>query len=210
MQTITQNDIFPLLDAASQIMQQNRDFLIDLDGKVGDGDLGLTMTKAFAAAAEYASANPGVPGTVLMRSGMAIAKAAPSTMGTLMATGFMRGGKALGDTAELGTGEYLTFWQAFLQGLMERGKAQRNDKTLIDALAPAVDALEAASAGGLSLEEAAKAALAGAEQGLENTKNMVAKHGKAACFGEKGLGLQDAGATVIVLLMRSWTDLICA
>jgi dihydroxyacetone kinase-like protein len=199
MDSIVKADLAPLFASFRDVFVAERDQLIELDGKVGDSDLGLTMNKAFVAAYESVSGNSADPvGRTLQLAGMAMAKAAPSTMGTLLASGFMRGGKALEGNAAIGTAEMSLFWSAFLAGVSERGKAKRGDKTLIDVLAPIAEAF--AAAGDASLAAACASAAEAAARGLEATKGMIAQHGKAACFQEKTLGLQDAGATVGFLL----------
>jgi phosphoenolpyruvate---glycerone phosphotransferase subunit DhaL len=112
MDRLTSKDVVEFLAHLGSVMAGQRDALIELDGKVGDSDLGLTMSKGFAAAAAALQAAPvgEAPGKLLGRAGMALAKAAPSTMGTLMATGFMRGGKAVEGAEALGTPELLKFW----------------------------------------------------------------------------------------------------
>lgn len=201
MDSIGKADLVPLFARFRDVFIAERDYLIDLDGKVGDSDLGLTMNKAFIAAYESVSANTADPvGRTLQLAGLAMAKAAPSTMGTLLATGFMRGGKALESAAAIGAAELSLFWTAFLTGVSERGKAKRGDKTLIDVLAPVAEAFAAATARQASLPAACASAAKAAAHGLEATKGMIAQHGKAACFQEKTLGLQDAGATVGFLL----------
>ena len=202
MQRIEKSQLAGLFDQLRTVFAAQRDFLIDLDGKVGDSDLGLTMNKAFTAAATSVSANVADPiGKTLQLAGMAIAKAAPSTMGTLTATGFMRGGKAIGDCASLSTSEFATFWRAYHDGVVERGKAKPGDKTLVDVLGPITLSLETSASAGVALPEALVQATEAAANALEGTKAMVAQHGKAACFQEKSLGLQDAGATVGFLII---------
>ena len=202
MQRIEKSQLAGLFEQLRTVFAAQRDFLIDLDGKVGDSDLGLTMNKAFTAAAASVSANVADPiGKTLQLAGMAIAKAAPSTMGTLTATGFMRGGKAIGDCASLSTGEFATFWRAYHDGVVERGKAKPGDKTLVDVLGPITLSLETSASAGVALPEALVQATEAAANALEGTKAMVAQHGKAACFQEKSLGLQDAGATVGFLII---------
>jgi dihydroxyacetone kinase-like protein len=142
-------------------------------------------------------------GKTLQLAGMAVAKAAPSTMGTLVATGLMRGGKALEGAQVWGTTEMSSFWAAFFKGVADRGKAQLGDKTLLDVLSPIALSLEAASSSGTDLGTALAQAAQAARDGLEATKGMVAQHGKAACFQEKTVGLQDAGATVGVLVIET-------
>lgn len=202
MQRIDKSGLAGLFDQLRAVFVAQRDFLIDLDGKVGDSDLGLTMNKAFAAAAASVGANAGDSiGRTLQLAGMAIAKAAPSTMGTLTATGFMRGGKAVGEAASMSTAEFAAFWRAYCDGVVERGKAKPGDKTLVDVLEPIAASLERACSAGIALPEALHTATEVASAALEATKSMVAQHGKAACFQEKSLGLQDAGATVGFLII---------
>ncbi|MBS1227416.1 MAG: Dak phosphatase [Proteobacteria bacterium] len=202
MEIISKSDLAGLFGQLREVFAAKRDFLIELDGKVGDSDLGLTMNKAFIAAHDSVSANVADPvGRTIQLAGMAIAKAAPSTMGTLVATGFMRGGKALEAASSIGTAQMALFWNAFLTGVIERGKAKRGDKTLIDVVAPIAEALDASAATQATLALALSNATAAATAGLEATKGMIAQHGKAACFQEKTLGLQDAGATVGLLII---------
>jgi len=211
MDVIKRTDLPGLFAAWSAVMAAHKDALIALDGVMGDGDLGLTMAAAFAAAAAevQASAEPD-PGVVLMKAGMAMAKAAPSTMGTLVGTGYMRGGKALKGRAdaELGVADLANFLRAFVDGLMDRGKARPGEKTIIDALDPAATAVEAASARGASLGEAATAMAEAAALGLEAATAMLAQHGRAAYYQEKSRGKQDPGATVGCLIVRSLADYI--
>lgn len=202
MDTISRADLAPLFASLRDVFAAQRDFLIDLDGQVGDSDLGLTMNKGFVAAHAAVAANTQDPvGRTILLAGMAIAKAAPSTMGTLVATGFMRGGKALESASTIGVTEMSMFWSAFLQGVVERGKAKAGDKTVIDVLVPVALSLAASAARQATLGEALAVAAGAAAQGLEATKAMIAQHGKAACFQEKTLGLQDAGATVGFLIV---------
>lgn len=201
-------DWIALLARLKALMEERKDFLIDLDGKVGDSDLGITMSKGFAAAAEAVAGSSDPAGKLLVRAGMAIAKAAPSTMGTLVATGFMRGGKALEGAEAAGTAELCRFWEAFLNGVLERGKAQPGDKTVVDALAPAVRALREAEAAGAPLGAALRAAAEAAEAGVEATKAMVSQRGRAAAFQEKTRGIPDAGATVGAMLLAAFRDFV--
>jgi len=199
-------DLIALLERLRSLMAAKKEFLIELDGKVGDSDLGLTMSKGFAAAADAVAGSTDPAAKLLARAGMAIARAAPSTMGTLVATGFMRGGKALEGVAAVGTPELRRFWEAFLNGILERGKAQPGDKTVIDALVPVVRSLERSEAAGEGLRAALRAAAAAAAAGVESTKDMIAQRGKAAAFQEKTRGLPDAGATVGLLLVEAFRD----
>lgn len=212
MDAISPTDLVGLFAAWRTTFAEQRAFLIALDGKVGDSDLGITMSKSFAAAAEaVAAAEAGTPiGQMLRTAGVVMAKAAPSTMGTLTATGFLRGSQALAPAGSLGVAEAASFWRAFRNGVAERGKAKLGDKTLLDVLDPIARTLEGAADRAEPLPEALSRAVAAAEEALENTKTMVAQHGKAAAFGEKAMGLQDAGATVGVLIVTTMRDFVAS
>jgi dihydroxyacetone kinase-like protein len=201
------NGIGLVLARLKQSMDDNRGRLIELDRAVGDGDLGLTMTKAFTTAEETAStASETLPGKLLIRVGMAVAQAAPSTMGTLVGTGFMRGGKAIGEAEKITVREMATFLRAFTDGIMERGKTKPGNKTIVDSLHPATVAMEKACAEGKSLTDALADATAAAEEGNEAAKQMKAQHGKAAVFQEQTIGKEDPGAYVGVLIIRGFAS----
>jgi dihydroxyacetone kinase-like protein len=204
MDTINSGNIAGLFDAFHATFQDKRDELIALDAKVGDSDLGITMNSAFEAASNTISGMANEPLSKQFKmAGAAMAKAAPSTMGTLTATGFMRGGKAIDDADAIGTLEMAVFWRAYTDGIAERGKARLGDKTVLDVLEPIATSLESSAAGNASLVEAVVAASNAAQAALETTKGLVAQHGKAAAFAEKSKGLQDAGGTVAFLLIET-------
>lgn len=208
--TLKAGELIALFNSWKMLFAEQRDYLIALDGKVGDSDLGITMSKAFSAAAEALEAEgegAGI-GKLLRTAGATMARTAPSTMGTLTATGFLRGSKSVEDTAELGTTEVAAFWRAYRNGVAERGKANVGDKTLLDVLDPIANSLERQAAANKDLCDALLETAKVAEQALESTKSMVAQHGKAAAFQEKTKGLQDAGATVGYLLIRQMADFV--
>jgi len=168
---------------------------MELDSAMGDGDLGFTMTKAFAAAQEEADkSEEKIPGKLLARLGMVIAKTSPSTMGTLVATGFMKGGKSIESYDTIGPQELVIFFEAFVRSIMERGKSVPGNKTIIDTLFPAAEALR------LSANESLVAGIIAAREaslkGLEASTKMKAQHGRAAYYQDDSVGKQDGGATV--------------
>lgn len=206
MDTLRKDAVITIMRALSELMRENKQYLIELDSAMGDGDLGLTMERAFGAGyAEIAEDAEADIGKLLMKAGMAMARAAPSTMGTLVATGFMRGGKAIAGRGEISTADLTAFFSAFVGGVMERGKARPGEKTIIDSMHPAVEALAAAKGG--DLRTALGKALAAAEAGLEASKDMVARHGRVAYYGEQSKGKQDPGATVGVLIFRGFCSI---
>jgi dihydroxyacetone kinase-like protein len=205
MASIGLSELQGIISRVRGIMEEQRDYLIKIDGEMGDGDLGITMTKAFTAADEFlASQDEGDLGKSLMQMGMQMNKAAPSTMGTLLATGFMRAGKALTGKSEVTVGDLAEAFDAFVTGLMERGKAQPGDKTIIDVLKPAAEAL--AAAGDAAPADAFAAAYEAAAEGLEKTKDMKAQHGRVAYYQEKAIGKPDPGGTAGLYIMQGFKE----
>jgi dihydroxyacetone kinase-like protein len=198
-----------MLERAAAVMAENRLVLIELDSLIGDGDLGITMEKGFAAAARTAQEQGSAgPGTIFMKAGMTMAKTVPSTMGTLMATGLMRGGKAVAEKTELSANDMKTFLSAFFQGVMDRGKANLGEKTLLDILDPAVKAMQAYT--GADVTEAWKEAEKGAAAGVQTAKALESQHGKAAVFREKTRGLEDPGGRAAYLLIKSFAETLAS
>lgn len=203
MSSLGKDDIIKILQNLKRLFNDNRDYLVELDARMGDGDLGLTMSKAFTAVYdELRDTTETDIGKILMKAGMLMAKAAPSTMGTLMGTGFMRGGKAVSGTDEISTTDLAEFFQAFVTGIMERGKAKPGEKTIIDSLKPAADTLLELK--GEDVAKALQGALRSSENGLESTKNMVAQHGRIAYYKEQSKGQKDPGATAGVILIKGF------
>ncbi len=209
MDTLAIADIRGILVRIAAIMAEKREELIRLDGAVGDGDLGLTMEKGFAAARQEAESSTDTdPGKLLVRAGMAIAKAAPSTMGTLMATGFMSGGKALQGAPSVGLAEMAAFFEAFVGGIMQRGKARPGEKTVVDVLHPASQALSEAAAAGAGLQEGFRRFQAAAATGLERSREMLAQHGRVAYYQEQSRGKEDPGAVAGSYLVQGFCDYV--
>ena len=183
-------DLRALLTRWADVMAQKRDWLIELDSVVGDSDLGLTMSDGFRAASDAANASDLADvGKLCYQAGKAMATAVPSTMGTLMASGLMNAGKVLKGMEQLTPAQEAQLFETFLDGL-----------------APAVQALaQAAQAGPIGAKEAQAAADA-AWQAFENTRGMLAKHGRMAIRGEASRELLDPGAAVAALLMKGYAE----
>lgn len=199
--------LIKLLGEMKEIMAENRDYLIQLDSIVGDGDLGLTMSDGYLAAYNaVADGQVTDAGKLLYMAGKAMSIAVPSTMGTLMASGFMQAGKVLRGKTELNDQDIIALFTAYMDGVMNRGKAEIGDKTFLDGLNPALIALKEKIAAGDSLQSAAIAAEEAAVKGFENTATMIAVHGRAATRGEQSRNLKDPGAAVAMLLMRAFAS----
>jgi dihydroxyacetone kinase-like protein len=207
METLTGQDFRQILARMADLMEREKETLGELDGVIGDGDLGLTMSRGFRAVTEtLAGLEETDVGKLLGKAGMAMSSAVPSTMGTLLATGFLRAGKAAMGKTEVDLSDLAAMLNDFVEGLIARGKAQPGDKTLIDSLHPAAAVLKAAADEGKTLAEGLNLAYQASVEGLEATKGMVSQHGKAACFQEQTLGKQDPGATVGMWLMKAFAD----
>lgn len=204
METIGYEELEAFFQGAADIFREKKEELCAMDAKMGDGDLGLTMEKGFAALPGIIRENgePGNIGKTLMKSGMKMAALVPSTMGTLMASGIMAGGKAIGAKSGIGTEELVQFLSGFAEGIRKRGKCERGDRTILDALAPAADAAVEARNRGAGLAEIMQAARMGAEAGAEATRDMLPRFGKAAVFADKAKGTEDQGAAAGVYLME--------
>lgn len=200
-------DLRALLARWAGIMADKRDWLIELDSVVGDSDLGLTMSDGFRAASEAADASDLADvGKLCYQAGKAMATAVPSTMGTLMASGLMNAGKVLKGLEQLTPAQEAQLFEAYLEGVKNRGKAELGDKTFLDGLVPAVDVLtQAAQADPIGAKEAQAAADA-AWQAFENTRGMLARHGRMAIRGEASRELLDPGAAVAALLMKGYAE----
>ncbi len=205
----TTSDLKELLQVWAETMSENADYLIQLDGVVGDSDLGLTMSDGFKAAADNAANSDETDlGKLAYNAGKAMANAVPSTMGTLMASGLLSIGKALKSASGLDERQLPDFFQAYFDGVQSRGKAEVGDKTFLDGLAPAVSTMRDAISTGKSIEESADLAAAAAHDGFLQTKGMLAKHGRAGGRGEQSRDILDPGAAVADLLLQGFNKFI--
>lgn len=205
--TITFETIRYQFEHLSSVMNENKDFLIELDSAIGDGDLGLTMSAGFAAVVE--SMNKAAEtdiGRALMQAGMAMNNAAPSTMGTLIASALLRMAQATKGKKAINDVEYVEMCKAAVAGIQDRGKADVGDKTILDALVPATRALEEAVESGASLQDSLENAASAAEEGFDRTSTLVSKHGRGHYYGEKSKGHKDPGAAVGMLIFKGLRD----
>lgn len=183
------------LGAISRCMDDNRDTLIALDSRNGDGDLGISMSEGFRAAYEAAASAEGNIGRLLKEAAFSLNESAPSSLGTIMTMILMTMASRLSGMDEVSMEQFGEAIKAGLEKVMERTGSAPGEKTILDALIPAAETLS----GGGSLKEAAAAAAAGAE----STKDMLPVHGRAAYYGEKGLGLIDGGAVAGKLMIEA-------
>ena len=190
---------------------RNSDELRRLDSIAGDGDLGVTVELASKAITDYL-ANSGEDdfGKLLMKSGLQINKASPSTFGTQLASAFMEAGKVVLGRKEIEFKDLLLLGNGAVEGVQKRGKAEVGDKTMLDALVPAIKAFEQALAKGTDARSALELTIKAAKTGAEATVNMKAKYSRASYRQDGAIGLQDAGATATYFLIEAFANSLMA
>lgn len=205
---ITCSDLTDIFAAIYQIMQEHKEELTALDAAIGDGDLGITMCDGFSRVYEAVrDANAATTGKALSTAGMVMNKHVPSTMGTLLSVALIKMGAHAKEWQVLEAASLPEVFETGLNGMMAIGKSKVGDKTVLDALFPACEAMKKTVNTGGSLLQMLDDAVAAAEIGVEQTKAMISKHGRGSWYQEQSLGKQDPGATagmLIVTGMRDW------
>ena len=207
MTEITTDQLRGMIAAISVTITGSNDELNRLDSALGDGDHGTSLSTAFAdAVAKIETLEKPTPSEVLRITGQSLMNRMGGASGALYGTLFLRAGTDVTDRTILTHSDLKALWQAALDGVIQRGKAQAGDKTMIDALQPAVLAFDQGTTMSDSFEQAAVAAAEGAQK----TSAMVAKHGRAKFAGKRSLGLIDAGARSVALMFAAmnsyWKD----
>lgn len=201
---VNTQDVLRWLDALQKVFAENRQQLTDLDAAVGDGDLGISLERGFTAVqAELTAKPPADLRAVFQSVATTLIKTMGGTSGPLLGTFFLRAGATCADKSELAPADVVALFQAGVDGLQQRGKAVLGDKTMLDALLPAMDAMRAALEAGSELKEILEQGAAAAEAGMRATVSLQARKGRASYLGERSIGHQDAGATAAWLLMNA-------
>lgn len=211
MNSLTREQVVAWLQRVAQVLAENKDYLTQLDAAIGDADHGINMDRGFQKVLERL---PGVQerdiGTILRTAGMALLSSVGGAGGPLYGTLFMKAGMAVSGKTQLSPQELGQMLQAAVQGVMDRGKAQPGDKTMVDALLPAVQAYHQALEQGADLCQALQQALQAAEAGMKATIPMVARKGRASYLGERSAGHQDPGATSSFLILQALYQTVCS
>lgn len=201
--------LIEFLHQASIIMTDKKDYLIEIDGIVGDGDLGLTMSDGFVAAYDTIKDSDETDlGKLLYAAGKAMSIKVPSTMGTLMASGLMRAAKDLRGKTEFDGADWATLFSSYEAGVQKLGKANVGEKTFLDGFDPGARALKEALDSGADLKSAAAKAADAAEAGFKATVGMLAIHGRAATRGEDSRKLEDPGAKVAAFIFQAFAQAV--
>ena len=202
---LTAINIVSILKEVAADLESHSEELRQLDAIIGDGDLGVTVELGSRALREYlTSPDEDNIGQLLTKCGISFNKASPSTFGTLLASAFMGAGKVAMEKEKIEIKDLGPIGDGAVEGIKKRGKAEVGDKTMLDCLAPAVEAFKKELAGGADPEIALKAAVTAADKGMKATIPMVSKHGRASWHREKSIGVQDAGATAMYYMIESF------
>jgi phosphoenolpyruvate---glycerone phosphotransferase subunit DhaL len=195
------------IQAFAASVAENEKELTRLDSAIGDADHGANMNRGFKAVlVKLDGAGPTAPAALLKLVGMTLVSTVGGASGPLYGTFFLRMATSIGDAETLDRATFAAALRAGVDGVVARGKAEAGDKTMYDALAPAVDALDAALGGGENTAGALQAAAEAAAQGRDATTPMQARKGRASYLGERSVGHQDPGATSAALLLQAAAD----
>jgi len=193
--------VLEIVRAMGARIEQEKDYLTELDQPIGDSDHGINMARGFAAVEQKLPPPESDVGAILKSVGMTLVSTVGGASGPLYGTAFLRAGMACTGRKELDLAGFLAAMDAAIEGVQARGHAAVGEATMIDAMVPAQQAMKAAAGEGLSVRAVLDAGAAAARAGAEHTKQLVATKGRASYVGERGLGHQDPGAT-------SFTDLL--
>jgi dihydroxyacetone kinase-like protein len=205
--SVYRDDAIEWIRIIAGVIDQNRDYLTQLDAAIGDADHGANMDRGFKAVMtkmpEFADKDIG---TIFKTVGMTLLSTVGGAGGPLYGTFFLQAGMKSAGKMELSLDDWSLALKAAVDGVIMRGKAELGDKTMVDALTPAVEALEKAKGNGDTLAQALQASAAAAKQGMLATIPLVARKGRASYLGPRSADHQDPGATSSYLILQAAAD----
>ena len=194
--------VLEILASMGAVIEENAQFLTDLDAAIGDNDHGINMARGFK---KVEADLPGLEGkdvgTILKKAGMDLVSTVGGSSGPLYGTAFMKAGAAAAGKMEVTLEDFLAMMDAAVAGVQMRGKAVYGEKTMLDSMIPALDAMREAAATGAGSHDVLQAGVEAACAGVEYTKGIIATKGRASYLGERSIGHQDPGATSFTLLL---------
>ncbi|HAG81982.1 MAG TPA: dihydroxyacetone kinase subunit L [Cyanobacteria bacterium UBA12227] len=201
---IAKHHILQWLKAVAIVIEQNKDYLTELDAAIGDADHGINMNRGFQKIlSQLPSLGDKDIGTIFKTVSMTLISTVGGASGPLYGTLFLRASTVTAGKEELSDQDTVILFQAFVDGVIQRGKAQLGDKTMLDVLLPASDNFKQAIADHSTLIEALQKAVLAAEAGMKNTIPLIAKKGRASYLGERSSGHQDPGATSTYFILKT-------
>jgi dihydroxyacetone kinase-like protein len=205
--SVSYDDAVRWVKTFTAVIAENKEYLTELDSSIGDADHGINMDRGMQAALGKIDGLPnGDIGNLFKTVGMTLVSTVGGASGPLYGTLFLRLGTTLAGRSEVEPDDWLAALTQAIDGVQARGKAVPDDKTMVDALLPAREALAEAIAGGASFSEALRRSADAAEAGMKATIPLVARKGRASYLGERSAGHQDPGATSSYLLLNSVAD----
>jgi phosphoenolpyruvate---glycerone phosphotransferase subunit DhaL len=203
--SVPYDDVVRWIRAFAASVEANKQYLTQLDAAIGDGDHGINTSRGMTAVLGKVDSAGGEQdiGALLKTVGMTLVSTVGGAGGPLYGTLFLQMGNSVSGKSELGADDWAGALEAAIAGVEARGKAEPGDKTMIDALVPARDALKTAVTEGATFAEALERSADAAEQGMRDTIPLVARKGRASYLGERSAGHQDPGATSSHLLLKS-------
>lgn len=195
--------LIEILNKVGDKIIEQKDYLTELDRPIGDNDHGINMAKGFGEVKKKIEpmADKDVS-TLLKTAGMALVSTVGGSSGPLYGTLFMKMGMALNGKEELVFDDFLTAFWTGIEGVKQRGRSTTEEKTMLDAMVPAYDAMKAAWEADRDVKAALEAGAKAAEAGAEHTKELIATKGRASYVGERGIGHQDPGATSFLFMIQ--------
>lgn len=202
--SINGKKVIEILTQIAAKIDENKGYLSELDATIGDGDHGINMSKGFKAVTEKLKEDDGVDiAGILKKTGMALVSTVGGASGPLYGTAFMKSSMSVNGKTEIDIKDFSNMLKDALDGIKMRGKAKAGEKTMIDALEPALEAINKGIDQGLESKEILKLAKEAAYNGVEYTKTIIATKGRASYLGERSIGHQDAGATSSALILET-------
>lgn len=200
-------DTLRWLERTADVLQENRTYLTELDSAIGDADHGINMDRGFSAIREkFPTMDSMDIATRLKTAGMTLVSKVGGASGPLYGTAYLRASAAAAGKEDLSSADIVALLEAFIGGIVARGKAQPGEKTMLDALYPALEAARASLQNNESPAELTRKAADAAEAGMKATIPMLATKGRASYLGERSIGHQDPGATSSWLILRSLAE----
>jgi dihydroxyacetone kinase-like protein len=207
LMAISRDDALKWIRASALVISENRDYLIQLNSAIGDADHGANMDRGFRAViARMPEIYHQDIGTIFRTVGMTLQSRIGGAAGPLYGAFFLQAGRKAAGKMELDLDDWCIALEAALDGVVMRGKAEPGDKTMVDALFPAVNALKQAAVENLPLRQALLQSVEAAKMGMEHTTQLVARKGRARYLGERSAGHQDPGATSMFLILKAAAD----
>jgi len=206
---VNRDNLIAWIEALAQVYAENKQYLTQLDSAIGDADHGINMDRGFTnVKADLAKTNPQDISAVLKTAAMSLIRTVGGASGPLYGTFFMRASAVCANKTELNEADVVALFEAGLEGILQRGKAELNDKTMVDAQTPALNAMKQALADGADLKTILQKGTAAAEEGMKNTIPLQARKGRASYLGERSIGHQDPGATSSYLMLKTAADIL--